>query len=144
MNPLMLPCLLLAQNARAEQFVKGFQAGNLHFPMYVVLPLAICGLALAGGLYVMQRFKESRERGRYYSDRRLFYDLCRLHRLDLHSSRFLLQLAREGKYATLAEVFVRPELFQAEAAGLLSRKRAALVERLREKLFAQPRSSAAL
>jgi hypothetical protein len=101
--------------------------------MYVLLPLALCGLTVATACYVVQRFTASRERGRFYSGRRLFYDLCRLHRLDAASIRCLQQLARRERFEHAAEVFVRPELFQLDAAD--QRRNTALMQRLREKLF---------
>ena len=133
MNSVLFALLLLGENARAADFVKGFRAGNLHFPLYVLLPLAIVGLAVATACYVAQRFTASRERGRFYSSRRLFYDLCRLHRLDASSIRCLEQLARREKFAHAAEVFVRPDLFQVDLND--RRRNAALMQRLREKLF---------
>jgi len=132
-NLIVIAQLVLAENNRAEAFVKGFRAGNSHTAFGVCFTIAAVGLLILTVAYVVQRFTASRERGRYYSEGRLFQDLCRLHRLDLPATRCLWQLVRKAKLAHAAEVFVRPDLFHAEPTS--SRRSAELLERLRGKLF---------
>ena len=138
MNAWLSLCML-AQNTRAEQFVKGFREGNGTVPVGTLLIIALSALVIATLFYVIQRFTVSRERGRYYSDRRLLLDLARLHRLDHASLRLLRRLAAQHNLSHAAEIFVRPELFVlSDPNG----RHAALLERLREKLFSPAKPEA--
>jgi len=130
----MISCFLLAQSDRAGQFTKGFRAGNMdRISLSSLLLLAAAGLVIALIFYAWERFARSaNERGPLFSDRRLFQDLCRLHRLDRVSIRCLQRLIHGAKLAHAAEVFLRPDLFQPRTIAEHDRD---LLQQLRRKLF---------
>jgi hypothetical protein len=133
MNHLFWTALVLAEGGRAGQFVKGFRAGNLdRVSVSSLLLIAVGGLLIALILYAWERFARSDERRSIFSERRLFQDLCRLHRLDRAAIRCLEDLIRSAKLVHAAEVFVRPDLFQTKGTNALDRS---LRQQLRSKLF---------
>ena len=135
MNHWLMPCLLLAEGRAADQFVKGFREGTLHKTTnYDWVLFAVAGLAIVLLYYAFDRFWRNRAPGSQPNERRLFQDLCRAHALDRSSIRLLQRVARHAKVSQLAEVFLRPELFQGQSA--FSRRDQDRIERLSGQLFA--------
>jgi hypothetical protein len=135
MNCWLMPCLLLAEGRAADQFVKGFREGTLHKTAnFDWLFVALVGLAIALAFYAFDRFWRNRAPSSRPNERRLFHDLCRAHALDRASIRLLQRIARHSKVGQLAEVFLKPELFQGQSA--FSRRDQDRMERLRGQLFA--------
>jgi hypothetical protein len=135
MNHWLMPCLLLAEGRAADQFVKGFREGTLHKTAdYDWVLVALIGLGMALAYYAFDRFWRNRPAASQPNQRRLFHDLCRAHALDRISIRLMRRIARRAKVGQLAEVFLRPDLFQGQSA--FSRRDQDRIERLRERLFA--------
>jgi hypothetical protein len=135
MNHWLMSCLLLAEGRAADQFVKGFREGTLHKTAdYDWVLVALIGLGLALAYYACDRFWRNRPAASQPNQRRLFHDLCRAHALDRISIRLMRRIARRAKVGQLAEVFLRPDLFQGQSA--FSRRDQDRIERLRERLFA--------
>ena len=134
MNQALLTCLLLAEGARADQFVKGFREGTLHrTTSYDWMLFAAAGLAIALVVYAFDRFYRIRSTTQP-NDKWLFQDLCRAHNLNRASVRLLQRVARHARLKQLAEVFLRPELFRGQSA--FSQRDQARLEQLRGQLFA--------
>jgi hypothetical protein len=135
MNDALLACLLLAEGARADQFVKGFREGTLHrTTSYDWMLFAAAGLAIALVVYAFDRFYRIRSGTSHPNDKHLFQDLCRAHNLTGSSVRLLQRVARHAGLKHLAEVFLRPELFRGQSA--FSQRDQARLAQLREQLFA--------
>jgi hypothetical protein len=127
--------LLLAESDRAERFVNGFRQGNPLPPVAQFLPMAVLVLATLTVFYIYQLITLMRERSRVRSDRRLFHELCRLHRLDGTSVRALEQLIRAAKLEQAPSIFLRPDLFAAIEPVPASDRQMQLLARLKDKLF---------
>lgn len=126
--------LLFAEGGRSDQFARGFREGNLYrMPLTGLLLLAVGGLAIAGVCYVGERFLGTHRSKPINSDRRLFHELCRLHRLDRSGIRFLHRLAHHEQLAPSTAVFLRPDLFRTSDAFTASE--IATLERMRKVLF---------
>ena len=135
MNYWLMPSLLLAEGRAADQFVKGFREGTLHKTAnHDWLLFAVAGLAIVLIFYAVDRLWRNRAPATHPNQRRLFHDLCRAHGLDRASIRLLQRIARRAKLGHLAEVFLRPDVFQGQSA--FSRRDQERIERLRGQLFA--------
>ena len=131
---LLLAGLLFAEGGRSDQFVRGFRAGNLYrMPLTSLLLLAVGGLAIAVVCYVAERFLCTQKSQPINSDRRLFHELCRVHRLDRSGIRFLHRLAHHEQLSRSTAVFLRPDLFRKSDA--FSASDIATLERMRKVLF---------
>ncbi len=73
---------------------------------YVVVPLVVVAVVWAAVQFRMRRARVS-----YFSPRRLFLDLCKLHDLDWPTRKLLRQLARFRHPEHPARVFVDPACF---------------------------------
>lgn len=134
MNQALLICFLLAEGARADQFVKGFREGTLHRAAdYNWLMFAVAGLAIALVFYGFDRLYRNRPSTSEPNDKRLFQDLCRAHNLSGPSIQLLQRLARQARLKHLAEVFLRPELFRNQ--NTFSQRDQGRLEQLRGQLF---------
>jgi hypothetical protein len=99
------------------------------------MPLAVLLLAAVTVFYIAQLINLIKHRNRVHSDRRLFHELCRLHRLDGTSIRALEQLIRATKLEQSPSIFLRPDLFAAIEPVPSSDRQAQLLARLKDKLF---------
>jgi hypothetical protein len=134
MNQALLTCFLLADSARADQFVKGFREGTLHRAADSNwLLFAVAGLAIALTFYAFDRFYRNRRATSEPNDKRLFQDLCRAHNLSGPSVQILQRVARQAKLKHLTEIFLRPELLRNQKA--LSDRDQGRLEQLRGQLF---------
>jgi hypothetical protein len=111
---MLLP--LLAQSDRAQRFVNGFREGNAHVSVRHLLVMALVVLVVTSLCYLVQIVSRMRERLRVCSDRRLFMELCRLHRLDGPAIRALEQIIRQERLEHAPTIFLRPELLAARPA----------------------------
>jgi hypothetical protein len=73
---------------------------------FVVVPLVVIAVVWAAVQYRMRRARAS-----YYSPRRLFHELCKLHALDWPSRKLLRQLARSRHLEHPARLFLEPACF---------------------------------
>lgn len=127
--------VLLGENDRAERFVNGFRQGNPTPLTEQLLPLAVMVLAVVTVYYIAQLVSLVKRRRRLHSDRRLFQELCRLHRLDGTSVRTLEQLIHTAKLEQAPSIFLRPDLFTANGQVLSSDRHTELLVRLKDRLF---------
>jgi hypothetical protein len=132
---LLADAMLLAQNDRAERFVNAFKQGNPDFRIQHMLPVAVIVLAVAVAYYVFRVVTIAREQATICSDRRLFQELCRLHRLDSPSIKALEHVIRQEKLVHAPSIFLRPELFDVDRISNPPTRHTLTLARLREALF---------
>ena len=122
--------------------VNFFESINRHSQQSSQIDLADLWLAVAafGGLalllLVLAKLFPAKEKARAInSPLRLFWSLCRAHRLRLSQRWLLWRIAREYELKDPALLFVEPELFDVDMldAGLAGR--AAAIKSLHERLF---------
>ena len=93
-------------------------------------------VAVLAGVLVLSRLVARQERHRRHNNpRSLFRGLCRAHGLDRPSRRLLAQLARSGRLAHPAVLFLEPHRFEAHALGPNLRAKQADLEALRDRIF---------
>ena len=111
---LFQPSVLLADQSRFMHMGRRFRHGgsNIDFSSLILL-LVVCGL-VAAAIWGLSRFLAYREKHGFTSQRGLFRELCRAHRLSWTSRRLLWQLASWHRLACPAEVFVNPRRFDTQ------------------------------
>jgi hypothetical protein len=106
-------CVLWANQEVLNGLSRRFQSGGAEVSVLHIVVLAVLVLVAAGVWWAVSHFGAQREGHSYVSARRLFRDLCLAHELDWPSRRLLRQLARARNPAHPAQVFVKPNWFDA-------------------------------
>lgn len=134
---MMSPAWLLAQRHRWERLGDRFSGDHAKLDNQELL---LIGLMVVGGAAVivaLARLAKWQENRRLRPNpARLFRDLCRAHGLSGAERKTLRALAEACGARQPAEVFLRPELFRRESALRHAGAQAAVIDRLRRKLFA--------
>jgi hypothetical protein len=135
--------LFAAEASRWDSLRSGIRAGfknrevvdptemALSLAMLLAVPVAIWLV-----FHLVARHKRRPYRPRRPRPRLLFFSLCRAHRLSWWESWWLWQLARAQHVAEPARVFLEPERFQPAHLPPPLWPHAALLARLRDRLFA--------
>jgi hypothetical protein len=96
-------------------------------------------MAVLTGLARLTIFSQWRQRQRkIFSPRKLFFEICRAHRLSWPERRLLWRLARSQKLEDPASLFLTPECFDISRLTVDVRAHAEELRRLRDRLFAAP------
>ena len=106
--------------------------------MYVsgLLILLFAAIGLAVLLFVLSKvFSSGEKKGNINSPVRLYWALCRAHRLSMLDRWLLWRVARHWRLSNPALVFVEPELLDADSLGPSFAGRAAGIKSLHERLF---------
>ena len=124
-------------NDVAERFQGGgAQISTTHFVVFCVVAV-ILGVVL----WWVARAVALRDGRSYFSTKRLFYELCRLHELDLSSRRLLRRLAQARQLKHPSQLFLEPTWFEpAEIPAALRPFQPQLAE-IKQQLFESERRS---
>lgn len=110
------------------------QHSRLSFSDLAMALLVFAGLAVL--LYFLSRMFSPSEKSRgVNSPLRLFWDLCRIHRLKLSQRWLLWRISNEYGLKDPALVFIEPELFDTEVMGAGFAGNVAAIESLHKLLF---------
>jgi hypothetical protein len=116
-------CQVLAAVPRARR------VGNSVLVGMVLLALAV------GVWWGFNRCKQRYGQASGNSPRRLFAALCRAHKLDRGQQRILMLIVQWNHLPQPAEVFLRPDLFDADHLGAKFATQFAQIQKLRLQLF---------
>lgn len=120
---------------RINDVAERFQSGGSEFSATHLIVFAVVIVIVGLVLWRVARVIALREGRSYFSSKRLFLDLCRLHELDLPSRRLLQRLAQARGLQHPGRLFLEPALFNtAEIPSPLRPYREQLAE-IRERLF---------
>jgi hypothetical protein len=134
--------VVLAAQTRWESLARGFKGRRVDSQeLFTVLLILAAMVLLVWLLSLVANWRQ--RRGPYTSPLRLFFSLCRAHRLGWGEWWWLWRLARSQRLSDPARLFLEPERFEPShlAAGL--RGQAALFRRVRDRLFADSGGHAA-
>lgn len=125
--------VLLAQESRWESLARGFRAQPAD-PQQLLWFLATIGVLIA--LLALLAHWSNRQSGRsYFGPRRLFWTLCRAHRLSIADCWWLWLLSRGRRLRDPARLFLEAELLDPSDLPAKFRVQAARFEGLRKRLF---------
>jgi hypothetical protein len=115
---------LLAEQSRFMHMGRRFRHGGSNIDLNQLLLLLVACLLVAVAIWALSRFLIYCESRTYCSQRALFRELCRAHKLNWSSRRLLWQLVRWHRLACPAEVFVNPRRFDTQqlTGGLAARQ----------------------
>jgi hypothetical protein len=130
---------LLAQSDRFRDMSRAFRGRRAQWDSGdVMVALAVLG-AVVVGLWLLWHFGARSVRARKRNGPlRLFLELCRAHKLRWADRWLLWRLARAGRLRDPALLFLDPERLDAPRLPASLRGRAALFDRLKTRLFAEP------
>jgi hypothetical protein len=141
MNGLLQQGLWAAETNRWDNMSNGFRSGfegrrieATDLVMGLLIMVAV--VAVACVLAYLLRLRDKR-RART-SPFRLFLSLCRAHELHWRESWWLWRLARSQRLSSPACLFLQPEHFDAVGLYPPLQRKAQLLTRLRDRLFAEP------
>ncbi len=137
MNDLLHNAILLAQRSRLEGLERGFKGRRIGWDDIVTGLLVVAVIALL--IWVLSYFLNSQERRRAHaSPIGLFLSLCSAHRLRWSERWLLWRVARRQRLRDPARLFLEPERLDRANLAPSLRLRAAEIEALRDRLFAEP------
>jgi len=136
--------LLLAQDNRLESLSRGFRDRKLDFDSSNAIRVVLILVASAFVAWLISYFFTGDRRRRCNSPWRLFFTLCRAHRLRWRESWLLWRVARSQRLADPACLFLEPKRLAVENLTPALRPRAETLSLLRQRLFAgqKPEQSA--
>lgn len=135
MNAALMRIILLGRTNIFESVRRHSQQSSQIDLADLWLTLAAFG-GLAILLFVLAKLFPSDGKARAInSPLRLFWALCRAHRLKLPQCWLLWRIARKYKLKDPALLFVEPELFDADMLGAGSAGKVAAIKSLHERLF---------
>lgn len=137
MSRLICHVVLLAQNDRLESLSRGFRDRRLDFGRddFIRGMLILTAILLAG--WLLSSLVTGRGRRSFNSPWRLFFTLCRAHRLRWSERWLLWRVARSQRLIDPACLFLEPERLAVENLGPTLRLRAKTVAQLRQRLFVE-------
>ena len=125
----------LAQGTGWWEMGRRFREGSSALELDNLLILLTVVIAVAISLWLLSRFFQQDRQHPYRGPRRLFWEVCRAHGLNLLDAWLLWQLAKAHKLAQPASLFLDATCFAAEKLpGKLKRSQHRL-ENLRDRLF---------
>ncbi len=136
MNRLLYHGILLAERSHLESLAKRFRGRQVRFDRddAVTGLLILAGLALAIWILSYVVGLQDRHRSRP-SPLRLFFSLCRAHRLPWPQGWLLWRVARAQRLRDPARLFLEPERLEAACLARSFRKYHSLLQQIRERLF---------
>lgn len=137
MNDLLHHGILLAQRSRLEGLSRGFKGQRINTGDIVTGLLVLAGIVVV--VWALSYLLTLQERRRSYtSPGRLFFSLCKAHRLRWPQWWLLWRVARSQRLRDPARLFLEPERLEPSNLGSSLQMRAAQLKELRERLFAEP------
>jgi len=134
--------ILLAQGSRLDHLTSQFRRGRSHVGMddmmFWLLVLAVLILLVWSATVVHGWVQQMRRRP---GPVRLFFRLCRAHRLGVTDVRLLWKLAQAQRLRDPARLFMEPERFQKAYLGEGLQPHAQRMAALRDRLFAEEEPS---
>ncbi len=125
---------LLAQMGRFQHMARQFKSANRFDASAVFMLFATLGIIVFGAWMLHRYFGASGNRI-INRPRALFSELCKAHQLSWNCRHLLRALAQQQALLCPSELFLRPDLFDAELLQGALKKRREEIESLRDRIF---------
>ncbi len=100
------------------------------------ITLAVVAVVVTGlGLWFLSRYASRQQAGGFNGPRRLFWSLCKRHKLDWASRLLLVRLARSQRLRQPARLFLEPERFNSKNLSVSLRLQRNRLDVIRQKIF---------
>lgn len=136
MNRLIHHGVLLAQDGRLDELARGVQRHRGRYDGGDAIVFLLIAAALIAAIGLLSYAMRLMQRHGYVSPLRLFFGLCRAHRLQWSQAWLLWRVARLHRLRDPARLFLEPERLDATALGRLRTRRTDL-RALRDRLFGE-------
>lgn len=135
--------ILLAQTSRGESFREGFRSRGTAGHDDVLLGLLIV-VTIIAGMWAISRLVSLRRQRRGYSNPwRLFWALCKAHRLNWSDSWLLRRVAREQNLHDPGRLFLEAERWDDKQLGPRFNLEFSRLKALRTRIFGETKQSSA-